>query len=171
MTIQQLYLFSALYLVMTIVAAVLTRATQRRLAGAVAGAAAVGVFVIVVVAIGERARWWHFEIPWEPYFMAVLWVGCVFCAYIFLITWRIARRFGGRGLVILLVVAAILGPVRDYAYMRQFPSWGTYAPGIAPALAISLTYVLGGIIGHGVMRLIAGPSRDDQLARALWERK
>ena len=33
-----------------------------------------------------------------------------------LITWRIARRFGGRGLAVVAFVAAVLGPMRDYGY-------------------------------------------------------
>jgi hypothetical protein len=53
--------------------------------------------------------------------------------------------------------------------MRHFPEWGSYAPGIAPVLAISATYVLLVLVGHGVMRLIAGPVRGDALARRPWE--
>jgi hypothetical protein len=36
-------------------------------------------------------------------------------------------------------------------------------------LAISAAYVLLGILGHGVMRLVAGPAREDRLARRPWE--
>jgi hypothetical protein len=53
--------------------------------------------------------------------------------------------------------------------MRQFPEWGYYGPGIAPVLAISVTYVVVTLMGHGVMRLIAGPAREDRLARRPWE--
>ena len=61
--------------------------------------------------------------------------------------------------------AAVLGPVRDYAYMARFPEWGSYAPGLAPVFAISAAYVILGILGHGTMRLIAGPASADPLAR------
>lgn len=37
----------------------------------------------------------------------------VLCAYAFLITWRIARRFGGRGLAAVVLAAAVNGPPRD----------------------------------------------------------
>jgi hypothetical protein len=53
--------------------------------------------------------------------------------------------------------------------MRQFPEWGHYAPGIAPVLAISAAYILLIVVGHGVMRLVAGPAREDRLARRPWE--
>ena len=64
-----------------------------------------------------------------------------------------------------VIAAAVIGPPRDYWYMARFPEWGAYGPGIAPVLAISATYVLFGVLGHGVMRLVAGPSREDRLAR------
>ena len=101
---------------------------------------------------------------------SVVWlIDFTVCAFIFLITWRIARRFGWRGLAVVLVILALIGPPRDYWYMRQFPEWGSYAPGIAPVLAISAAYVLLVLVGHGVMRLVAGPAREDRLARRPWE--
>jgi hypothetical protein len=35
--------------------------------------------------------------------------------------------------------------------------------------AISATYVILGILGHGTMRLIAGPASADSLAHRPWE--
>lgn len=165
MTKQQLYLFSCLYLVILAVVVVLTRATLRRIVGALVGAAVAGVALLGIVAIGESAGWWHMAIPWEPYFLMLMCLGTIPSGFIFLITWRIARRFGGRGLAVVALVAAVLGPVRDYRYMATFPEWGAYAPGLAPMLAISAAYVLLGILGHGTMRLLAGPAAADRLAR------
>ena len=53
--------------------------------------------------------------------------------------------------------------------MARFPEWGSYAPGFAPVFAISAAYVILGILGHGTMRLIAGPASADSLAHKLWE--
>jgi len=170
MTTQQLYVFNAIYLVVLAVVAILTRATARRIAGALAGAAAAGVVGLGIVALGEDVGLWHMAIiTWEPYFLTLLWINCLLCSFVFLITWRIARRFGGRGLAVVAIIAAVIGPPRDYWYMAKFPEWGEYAPGIAPVLAISATYVLLGVIGHGVMRLVAGPARADRLARRPWD--
>ena len=36
-------------------------------------------------------------------------------------------------------------------------------------LAISVAYVFLGILGHGTMRLVAGPAAADRLARRAWE--
>ena len=169
MTIQQVYLFTGLYLVLLAVVTVLTRATPRRVAGALAGAAVVGAALLPVIAIGERAGWWHFVIPSGPYFQILMCIGMIPCGFVFLITWRIARRFGGRGLAVVAFVVAVLGPVRDYRYMAMFPEWGSYAPGLAPVFAISAAYVIFGILGHGLMRLVAGPAAADRLARRPWE--
>ena len=168
MTKQQLYVFGCLYLAILAVVVVLTRPTPRRLAGALIGAAVMGGAALGIVAIGERARWWHFVMSWEPDFLTLMWIVMILCGYIFLLTWRIARRFGGRGLVVVICVAAVIGPLRDSWYMSMFPEWGSYAPGSAPMLATSGAYVLLGIIGHGLMRLIAGPAAADRLARRPW---
>jgi hypothetical protein len=169
MTTQQLHLFNALYLVILIVVAVLTRATVRRIAGALAGSAVGGVVALGIIAFGEKVPWWHMAITWEPYFLTLMWIDFVLSAFIYLITWRIARQFGWRGLAVVGIIAAFLGPVRDYRYMERFPEWGAYAPGFAPVLAISATYVLLIILGHGVMRLVAGPASEDRIARRPWE--
>jgi hypothetical protein len=169
MTIQQLHLFNGLYLVILVVVAVLTRVGARRIAGALAGGAVIGVMALAIIAVGEEVGWWHMALTWEPYFLTLMWIDFALGAFIFLITWRIARRFGWRGLAVVVVVFAVLGPVRDYQYMKRFPEWGAYAPGVAPVLAISATYVLIVVVGHGVMRLVAGPAHDDKLAGRPWE--
>ena len=169
MTTQQLHLFNAAYLVILIVVAVLTRATWRRIWGALAGAAVGGVLAIVIAATGEEAGWWHMAITWKAYFLTILSIDFALCAFIFLVTWRIARRFGWRGLAVVLIVAAVFGPIRDYRYMERFPEWGSYAPGMAPVLAVSVTYILLGVVGHGIMRLIAGPACADRLALRPWQ--
>ena len=80
----------------------------------------------------------------------------------------VARRFGLRGLVVCLLVAAVIGPPRDYLIASIYPEWITFAPGIAPVLAVSATYVSIVAVGHGVMRLIAGLATQDRLAQRSW---
>jgi hypothetical protein len=169
MTTQQLHLFNCLYLAVLVVVTFFTRATARRVAGALAGSVAFGVVALGIIALGEEVGWWHMAITWEPYFLTLLVIDFALCAFIYLITWRIARRFGWRGLAVVVIVAAVIGPPRDYWYMARFPEWGAYGPGIAPVLAISVTYILMVILGHSVMRLVAGPARGSQLARRPWE--
>jgi len=156
-----------LYLIILVVVAVLTRATPRRIIGALTGAAVDGLLLLGIVASGESAGWWHMAITWKPYSLALMCIGTIPCGIIFLITWRIARRLGGRGLAVVAVIAVVLGPVRDYRYMAAFPECGTYAPGLAPVFAISAAYLILGILGHGTMRLVAGPAAADRLARGI----
>jgi hypothetical protein len=168
-TIRQLYTFNGLYLILLVVVVILTRPTLRRTYGAMVGAFAAASAGIAAIAICERVGWWHFTMHWEPSYLIQLGISVALGAFVFLLTWRLARRFGGRGLAIALLLAALLGPFRDSAYMAMFPEWGYYAPGIAPMLAISVAYVVIGVVGHGLMRVIAGPSTADPLARRLWK--
>ena len=165
MTITQLHLFNAAYLVALIVIAVLTRATARRIVGALAGGLALGLLTPIVIAVGERLDLLQLRIEWQPYFLTLLVLDLALCGWVLLLVWRIVRRFGSRSLVAILIGGAFLGPPRDYWYMRHFPEWGYYAPGVGPVLAISATYVILVLVGHGVMRMISGPSREDPLAR------
>jgi hypothetical protein len=67
---------------------------------------------------------------------------------------------------VFICIVAIIGPPRDYLFAATFPAWMVFAPGILPVLADSAAYVGIVIIGHGVMRLIAGPAHKDRLARS-----
>jgi hypothetical protein len=96
LTAQQLHLLNGLYLVVLAVVAVLTRATARRIAGALAGGAVMGVAGLGVVALGEWAGWWHWLFPWGPNFLAALLIQSALCAFVFLITWRVAQGRTGR---------------------------------------------------------------------------
>ena len=115
MTIQQLYLFNGLYLIVVIAVAYFTRATARRLVGALVAGAVISVVALGIIVLGERVGWWHMVIDWAPYPLTLLLIGLAECAFIYLLTWRIVRRFGSRGLAVSVVVAAIIGPPRDYS--------------------------------------------------------
>jgi hypothetical protein len=170
MTTLQLHLFNGVYLAALVVAAVFTRATASRIAGALVGGAAFAVVAPGIIAVGETVGWWHMTITWKPYFLTIFCLGIIIsCAAVYLLTWRVARRFGLRGLAVVVVVVALIGPPRDYWYMAKFPEWGSYGPGMAPVLAISATYALMIILGHSAMRLVSGPARGSPLSRRPWE--
>jgi hypothetical protein len=122
------------------------------------------------IALGNALGFWRVPIFWTPYFLALFYLGlAISCSPIYLITWRVARRFGWRGLAVCLGAVAIIGPPRDYLIAATFPEWMVFAPGVAPILADAATYVGIVALGHAVMRLIAGPAREDRLARRPWE--
>jgi hypothetical protein len=165
MTTQQLHLFNCAYLAVLVVVVYVTRPTARRFAGALAGGATLGIVCLGAIALCEALGWWQFTFTWTPLFCLLFYLNLVISGTpIFLITWRLARRFGWQGLAVLLGALAAFGPFRDYWWMAKFPEWGTYAAGVAPGLAIAATYVTTVAAGHAVMRLVAGPASDDRLA-------
>ena len=143
-----------------------TRATSRRVVGAMAGGAVVGLMMLGAIALGKAQGWWQVPFASTPYFLPLLYLGsAISCAPIYLITWRVTRRFGWRGLVVSIGIAAVMGPPRDYWIAAMFPEWMVFAPGLAPILADSATYVAIVVLGHAVMGLLAGPVGRDRLAR------
>jgi hypothetical protein len=127
--------------------------------GALIGGAAVGAFGIGAIALGNELGVWRVPISWTPLFLSLFYLAfSVSAAPIYLVTWRIERRFGWRGIVVSLAVVAIIGPPRDYMYARLFPEWMVFAPGIAPVMADAVAYIGIVLIGHVVMRIAAGPS-------------
>lgn len=164
MTPLQIIVVTCLYFVALLVVIYFTRATARRVVGAFVGGAAVGFFGMGAILLGNAVGWWRVPIIWTPYFLGLFYFGLTITVTpIYLVTWRVARRFGGRGLAVCLLLVAIIGPPRDYLYAMKFPSWMVFAPGAAPIIADSLTYIGIVAIGHAVMSLVAGPSRADRL--------
>lgn len=133
------------------------------------GVVVFGAICLGIIAVGEEMGLWQMAITWEPYFLTLLVTDFALCAFIYLLTWRIARRFGWRGLSVVVFVVAVIGPARDYWYMANSPKWGAYRPGFAPVLAVSATYVLMVLPGHGLMHIVAGPARGPSVARWPWE--
>jgi hypothetical protein len=167
MTKQELIVTTCAYSVALIAVAYFARATARRIAGAVAGGGVVGFAVIGVTALAEVLGWWRVPGFWTPYKLPIFYLGfAISCAPIYLITWRIARRFGRLGLAAFLGAVAVVGPLRDYQIAAIFPEWIVFAPGVAPVLAVAATYVGVVALGHVAMRLVAGPARGDSLARS-----
>jgi len=166
MTTQQLIFVTCAYMVELVAVVYFTRATSRRVMGAFAGGAAVGCFGMGAVVLGNALGLWRVPIFWTPTFLTLFYLGFAISATpIYLVTWRLARRFGWRGLAVFIVIVAIIGPPRDYLFARTFPAWMVFAPGVAPILADAATYVGIVALGHAVMRLVAGPASEDRLAR------
>jgi hypothetical protein len=168
MTTTPILLMTSAYFVALVVVAYLTRATSRRVLGAVSGGAVVGVISLAIIALCEALGWWRMPIASTPFHSLLLYFGiAISCSPIYLVTWRISRRFGWRGLAIFTGVITVIGAPRDYFIAAKFPQWMVFSPGVAPILADSIAYFLIVVAGHAVMRLVAGPSTVDPLARAI----
>jgi hypothetical protein len=166
MTTQEIILWSCAYLVELGVVLYFTRATARRVRGALIGGAAAGFLGMCAIALCEGLGLWRIPFASTPYFLPLFYLGLsISLTPIYLVTWRVTRRFGWRGLAVCLCVVAVIGPPRDYLIAATFPKWMVFAPGVAPILADAATYVGMVALGHAVMRLIAGPAGEDRLAR------
>jgi hypothetical protein len=166
MTTQQIILFICAYLVVLVAVIYFTRASARRVIGAMAGGAAAGLIGIGAIALCEALGWWWVPFASTPSFLMLFYVGlAISLTPIYPVTWRLARRFGWRGLAVFVGIVTVIGPPRDYLYATMFPKWMVFAPGIAPIVADGATYAAVVVVGHTVMRLIAGPASQDRLAR------
>src|SRR6267142_1709465 len=166
MTTQQIILWSCAYMVELGVVIYFTRATTRRVVAALIGGAAAALLGLGAIALCERLGWWRVPFASTVYFLPLFYLGLsISLTPIYPVTWRLTRRFGWRGLAVPLCVVAVIGPPRDYFIAATFPKWMVFAPGVAPILADAATYAGMVALGHAVMRLIAGPAREDRFAR------
>jgi hypothetical protein len=69
--------------------------------------------------------------------------------------------------MVCVLAAAIIGPPRDYWFAATFPDWMVFSSGVVPVLADATIYALLVVVGHAVMRLVAGPAQGDSLAPRL----
>ena len=166
MTTRQIVVMTCGYAGVLVAVIYFTRATSRRVFGALAGGAAAGCWGLGAIAAGEAFGLWRDFLPSRHSLWALFYVGlAVSLTPIYLVTWRVARRFGFPGLAVCLLVVGVVGPPRDYLYVATYPEWGAFSRGVAPVLADAATYVGLVALGHAVMQLVSGPARGSRLAR------
>lgn len=166
MTALQILVMTGAYSVALAAAIYFTRAPSRRVVGALAGGAAAGCLGLGAIMSGEALGVWRIPLPSTPGVLALFYLGlAISCSPIYLITWRVAGRFGWRGLAVCLIVVGVIGPPRDYLYAAIYPEWMVFAHGVAPILADAATYVAIVALGHAVMWRVAGPARQDTRSR------
>jgi hypothetical protein len=168
MTTRQILWLTIAYAVELAGVIYITRAIPRRVGGAVVGGCIAGLLFIGIVALGEMVGWWHWQypVPFTMGFAVLFYIGTVVSLTpLYLVTWRVARRFGRHGLAVAFAFVAVIGPPRDYVMVAYFPEWGRFAPGVAPVIADAAAYIAFVATGHIVMRMVAGPAKNDRLAR------
>lgn len=153
------------YLIVLVGVSYFTRASARRVWGALAGGAAAGGLGWIAIIVGEALGWWRVPLTLTVQMVVLLYLGfAISLSPIYLVTWRVARRFGWRGLILSCIATAVVGPPRDYLIAAAYPHWIIFGPGIVPVLADAAVYVAWVSLGHTVMYLVAGPASKDQLA-------
>jgi hypothetical protein len=168
MTTQQLILVTAsgVYLVVLVGTAYFTRATRRRVTGALMGGAAVAVVGVGVECLAHAAGWWRYPSVETPYGPPLMYpVVVLLFAAMALVGWRVTRRFGWRGQAAFLLAVALLGALRDYWVAARLLQFIVFAPGIGTMLVDAVCWAGVLALAQGVMRLVAGPVGADPLAR------
>ena len=166
MTTLQIITFTCAYAVALAAAVYFTRAPARRVMGALAGGAAAGCFGMGAIVLGNALGVWRVPLSSAPGVLGLFYVGlAISCSPIYLITWRVARRFRWRGVAVCLVVVGVIGPPRDYLYAALHPEWMVFAKGVAPVLADAAAYLGLVVVGHVVMWGVSGPASEGHLAR------
>ena len=165
MTTNQILLMIGFYAAAWVAAVYFTRARALRVLASLVAGVVFGVVALAAIVLGESRGLWNMPRTSTWSFWTLLLAGfAISCAVTYLVLWRVVRRFGSRGLMVCVLIAAIIGPPRDYLIVARFPEWMTFGPGIAPVLADSVVYALLILIGHVVMRMVAGPANSDPLS-------
>jgi hypothetical protein len=155
---------NCVYLVVMVVTAYLTRATRRRVIGALMGGLAVAVVGVGIEYAAHVRGWWRYPFVDTPYGPPLIYPAVVFMfTALALIGWRVTRRFGWRGQTVFLSAITIVGTLRDYRIAAWFPQLIVFTPGIGTVLADAACWAGLAVLTQAVMRCIAGPARGDAL--------
>jgi hypothetical protein len=154
--------------ILFIISAWFTRATIRRIIGALIGGLPLIPLVMFYDAIAASLGLWHYpavtsgSAPLAWYISAALFYG----AALGLVGWRVIRRFGKWGLIIFLVAFALFGVSRDFAYSMT-TDFIKFGPGILPYMADFFSYASGAALVQLLMLWITGKPWSDPLARTV----
>jgi hypothetical protein len=162
--------FQAVYagsmLLLFCVVAFFTRATRRRIAGALCSVAVFTALSAPIDTVGMRTGLWTYptciDPPHPPLLVyvgqALEFVGCVA-----LVGWRVQRRFGARGIAVIAAVVCTLGAVRDFSVAAALPQMMHMGPIPGSLFADVVAWGIVVTVALGVMRIVSGPARSDPL--------
>ena len=153
------------------VVAYLTRAMFRRAMGCLAAGTVFALVWMIKLRIDYAMGWWRSAFPDtpEPLMLFSVPIALLTLAFgigvVFLILWRVNRRFGWAGQTAMLLAVPIDFAIRDRIWWQHFMRMMVVTPGMGPLLADAALLAAGLLLGQAVMRLIAGPAGKDPLAR------
>jgi serine/threonine protein kinase len=167
----QIALWLAIGLALFVGAVYLTRAAPLRVTGALAGGTVVSAAELIKFRIDYSMGWWRSRFADDPnplslfsepaMFLIVMFAG----AGVLLALWRINRRFGWVGTTAFIVAVSTGAPLRERLWYDQFLQVMRVSSGVYPLLADGALWAVAFALGLAVMRIIAGPARNDLLAR------
>jgi serine/threonine protein kinase len=148
-----------------------TRAMPLRVMGALAGGAAASAAGLIKFRIDYSMGWWRSRFAEDPNPLSLFSQPVMFLIVMFagaaglLAVWRLSRRFGWVGPTAAVVVVSAGAPFRERLYYEKFTHMMTVSWGFYPMVADAALWAVAFALGLAVMRLIAGPARNDRLAR------
>ena len=154
------------YVVVLIGVAWFTRATGKRIVGALGGGVAVAVVGPAIECLAHARGWWRYPFVDTAYGPPLIYpLVVVLFATFALVGWRVTRRFGWRGQALFLSAVTILGTLRDYRVAAWFPQFIEFGPGIGTVMVDAACWAGLMALAQIAMRFVAGPARSDALAR------
>jgi hypothetical protein len=158
--------YTASMLLLFCVVAFFTRATPRRVAGALSGVVVFTAISAPIDTVGLRTGLWSYPScidPPHPPLLAYVGQALEFVGCIALIGWRVQRRFGARGVAWLAAVVCTLGAVRDFSVAAALPQVMHMGPLPGSLIADLLAWGVVVSVSLCVMRIVSGPARSDPL--------
>jgi hypothetical protein len=169
MTKQQQFILIAAncnYLALAVITVYFTRATSRRVAGALLGGIAVALVGVGIELVAHTLGWWRYPFVETSYGPPLMYPVVVFLfTMLALIGWRVTRRFGWRGQAAYLAAVTFLGTVRDYGISAWLPDFIDFAPGFSIVFIDAACWAVLLVLAQVAMGLVAGPVKGDALAR------
>ncbi len=153
-----------------VISAYFTRATPRRIFGALVGAITYSTVNYVWDRAAAAFGWWTYpawlgngQLPLTIYLLAGLVGGGAFG----LVGWRIIRRWGWKGFGAFLLFWTVYAILHDYGGSKLFASSGLmiFGPGSIPIIADVLLYWVLNAAPQASIWFVAGPPKAGPLAR------
>jgi hypothetical protein len=174
-SIDQFMIFSLIAApLLFVLIAYFTRATPRRVAGALAGGLGFGAANLIWDVTAYHMGWWHYPFTTAPYAALPLYLadGLFYGSAVGLIGWRVNRRFGLGGLLVFLALFTVYGSIRDFGgAAATHNAYIIFGAGVAPVLADAASWLIDQALAQLLMSLVAGASASDPLARPRNDRK
>jgi hypothetical protein len=169
-TQQMLLLATCIYLVLLAATTYFTRATKRRVLGALTGGLAVAVIGVGIEILFQTLGFWYYPSADQPYGPPMMYpLIVVMWAVLALLGWRVMRRFGWRGQAAFLTAVTVVGTLRDYLIAGQALGFIVLAPGPLTVLVDATCWAGTTALAQAMMQLVSGPARADRLASRRWK--
>jgi hypothetical protein len=143
-----------------------TRATGRRIAGALCSVAVFTALSAPIDTVGLRTGLWSYPScidPPHPPLLVYVGQALEFVGCIALVGWRVQRRFGARGVAVLAAVVCTLGTLRDFSVAATLPQMMHMGPLPGSLIADVVAWGIVVTVALGVMRMVSRPARSDPL--------